>query len=96
MATEHQWKISGWAENGVRPEAHEWECLNCWIVVNDGERADSEFCDCDHEHWEITSEERLSSKEVRVEVVCLNCDDEGAYIHDPTKDEDVEPYWEVR
>ena len=41
----HEWKPSGWRVSGLKPTAHEWECVHCGEVVEDGHNAPSEYCE---------------------------------------------------
>jgi len=42
---EHEWKVSGWRTSGRKPTAHEWECIHCGEVVEDGHKAPSGYCE---------------------------------------------------
>jgi|DEB0MinimDraft_12_1074336.scaffolds.fasta_scaffold04663_4 hypothetical protein len=41
----HKWVLSGWEDRGRKPRADEWECVHCGLVVDDGERAPSRYCE---------------------------------------------------
>ena len=89
----HEWGLSGWAEYGSRPEAHEWECIKCGIMVADGDEADSDYCCCEHQDYCVASTS-FQGEEIRIEIHCENCDRIGRIQYNPKMDCDVEPEWE--
>ena len=41
----HKWVLSGWEDRGRKPRADEWECVHCGLVIDDGDRAPSHYCE---------------------------------------------------
>lgn len=44
-ATNAQVGAIGMGGRGRRPRADEWECVHCGLVIDDGDRAPSHYCE---------------------------------------------------
>ena len=41
----HKWVLSGWKDRGRKARADEWEGIHCGLVLDDGDRAPSHYCE---------------------------------------------------